>query len=70
MNEDTIKGKWEQLKGSVKETWGELTDDEITEARGNRQKLSGKIQERYGHAKDEAERQIDEFQAKHNIKFD
>ena len=42
MNENTIKGQWEQVKGAVKETWGDLTDDEITQLEGNRQKLSGK----------------------------
>ena len=52
MNENTIKGQWEQVKGAVKETWGDLTDDEITQLEGNRQKLSGKIQERYGRAED------------------
>ena len=61
MNENTIKGQWEQVKGAVKETWGELTDDEITQLEGNRQKLSGKIQERYGRAKDVVEKEIDDW---------
>ena len=56
MNENTIKGQWEQVKGAVKETWGDLTDDEITQLEGNRQKLSGKIQERYGRAEDVVEK--------------
>ena len=64
MNWDTVKGKWGQMTGEVKSKWGELTDDEITEAEGDRDKLVGKIQERYGIAKDEAERQVDEFAAK------
>ncbi|KIN61977.1 Stress response protein CsbD [Sulfitobacter noctilucicola] len=64
MNWDTVKGKWGQMTGEVKSKWGELTDDEITEAEGDREKLVGKIQERYGIAKDEAERQVDEFAAK------
>lgn len=65
MNWDTVKGNWKQMTGKVKEEWGELTDDEITEANGEREQLVGKIQERYGVAKDEAERQVDEFVAKH-----
>ena len=53
------------MTGAVKSQWGDLTDDEITEARGNREQLVGKIQERYGIAKDEAERQVDDFAAKY-----
>lgn len=65
MNWDTIKGNWKQMTGKVKEEWGELTDDEITEAAGERDQLVGRIQERYGIAKDEAERQVDKFVANH-----
>lgn len=65
MNWDTIEGNWKQMTGSIKAKWGELTDDEITEAGGNREKLVGKVQEKYGIAKDEAEKQVDEFAAKH-----
>ncbi|EDQ06982.1 hypothetical protein DSM14862_00721 [Sulfitobacter indolifex] len=65
MNWDRIEGNWKQMTGAVKSQWGDLTDDEITEARGNREQLVGKIQERYGVAKDEAERQVDDFAAKH-----
>ncbi len=61
MNEDRIKGQWKQLKGTLKEEWGKLTDDDIQVAEGNSQYLAGKIQERYGIAKDEAERKVDEF---------
>ncbi len=61
MNWDQIEGKWEQAKGSVRSKWGELTDDEVEQVRGDREKLAGKIQERYGVAKQEAERQIDEW---------
>lgn len=61
MNWDEIKGNWKQFTGEVKAKWGELTDDEITEAEGDRDVLVGKIQERYGIAKEEAERQVDEF---------
>lgn len=61
MNWDIIEGKWEQMKGSVKEKWGDLTDDDLTEAAGKRDKLAGKLQEKYGWAKNEAEKQVDEF---------
>ncbi len=61
MNWDIIEGKWTQFKGSVKEKWGDLTDDELTEVNGKRDKLSGKLQEKYGWTKEEAERQVDDF---------
>ena len=65
MNWDTIKGNWKQMSGKVKEEWGDLTDDDVTESAGERDQLVGKIQTRYGVAKDEAERQGDTFAAKH-----
>ena len=61
MNWDTIQGNWKQLTGSVQSKWGELTDDEVQEAKGDREVLVGKIQERYGVARDEAESQVDEW---------
>ncbi|TNJ43978.1 CsbD family protein [Phaeobacter sp. B1627] len=61
MNWDIIEGKWKQLKGSALNQWGKLTEDEVDQVAGNRQKLVGLLQERYGMAKDEAERQIDDF---------
>ncbi|MEL6450129.1 MAG: CsbD family protein [Pseudomonadota bacterium] len=69
MNMDMIKGNWKQLTGSAKAKWGELTDDDLQEAEGDREILAGKIQERYGIAKDEAESQIDEFVAEQKAKF-
>lgn len=65
MNWDIIKGNWKQMTGSVQSKWGELTGDEIDQAKGDRDRLAGLIQERYGVAKDEAERQIDAFIAEH-----
>ena len=62
MNENTIKGNWEQVKGNVQKKWGELTNDELDQINGNRKILAGKIQEKYGRAQDEAEREIDEFE--------
>ncbi len=69
MNENTIKGQWEQVKGAVKETWGDLTDDEITQVAGSRQKLSGKIQERYGRTQDVVEKEIDDWSTRNNYRF-
>ena len=61
MNWDQVEGKWKQASGKVKEKWGKLTDDDLTWINGQRQQLVGRIQERYGIAKDEAEKQVDEF---------
>jgi uncharacterized protein YjbJ (UPF0337 family) len=58
MNWDQAKGQWTQMKGSVRKHWGKLTDDDLDVIAGEREKLVGKIQERYGIAKEEAERQI------------
>jgi uncharacterized protein YjbJ (UPF0337 family) len=61
MNWDRIEGNWKQLKGKAKEQWGKLTDDDLTIIAGKRDQLSGKLQERYGYAKDEADRYVDEW---------
>ena len=61
MNWDIIQGKWDQLKGSVKQEWGELTDDEVTQINGDRDRLSGKLQERYGWAQADAEEKMNAF---------
>lgn len=61
MNEDRIKGQWKQLAGKIKSQWGKLTDDDLRVAEGNSEYLAGKIQERYGIAKDEAKKQVDDF---------
>jgi uncharacterized protein YjbJ (UPF0337 family) len=61
MNWDQLEGKWKQYSGKTKEKWGKLTDDDLTVIRGRRDQLIGKIQERYGIAKQEAEKQVDEF---------
>jgi uncharacterized protein YjbJ (UPF0337 family) len=58
MNWDEVTGKWNQLKGSVKERWGKLTDDDLTMIDGKRDRMVGKIQERYGITKEKAEEQI------------
>ena len=61
MNWDQVKGKWKQVKGKVKEKWGKLTDDDLTTVAGKRDQLAGKLQERYGFGKEQAEKELDEF---------
>jgi uncharacterized protein YjbJ (UPF0337 family) len=61
MNSDQWQGKWKQVKGSIKERWGKLTDDDLDVIAGQRDQLAGRIQERYGIAKDEARRQVNEW---------
>ena len=64
MNWDRIEGEWKQIKGAALQNWGKLTGDDLDQAAGDRDKLVGKIQERYGIAKDEARRKVDEFAAR------
>ena len=59
MNWDQIQGQWKQFTGNVQSQWGKLTNDDLDVVEGDRQRLAGKIQERYGVEKEEAERQID-----------
>jgi uncharacterized protein YjbJ (UPF0337 family) len=61
MNWDQVEGKWKQASGKAKEKWGKLTDDDLQRISGKRDQLIGRIQERYGIAKEDAERQVDEF---------
>jgi uncharacterized protein YjbJ (UPF0337 family) len=61
MNTDVLKGKWQQLKGEAKVQWGKLTDDDIDQIEGNAQKLIGKVQERYGYARDRAEQEVTQW---------
>ena len=67
MNKHTLKGDWNQLKGSAKQKWADLTDDDLLHVEGSRDKLVGKVQERYGHSKDDAERQVEEWQRDHDM---
>jgi uncharacterized protein YjbJ (UPF0337 family) len=64
MNDDRMEGNWKQFKGKVKEQWGKLTDDDLDVIAGRRDQLAGKIQERHGVARDEAERQIKDFETR------
>ncbi|MDM0040561.1 CsbD family protein [Variovorax sp. J22G21] len=62
MNKDTVEGNWKQLKGKVKEQWGKLTDDDFDVIAGKRDQLLGRIQERHGISKDEAEKQVADWE--------
>ena len=64
MNWDQLEGKWDAFKGQLRTKWAKLTDDDIEAGRGRRDTLVGKIQERYGDAKDAIERQIDDLLGK------
>jgi uncharacterized protein YjbJ (UPF0337 family) len=61
INNDVLKGKWNQVKGDAKSRWGKLTDDDLTQAEGEYDKLVGKLQERYGYARDRAEQEVNDF---------
>ena len=61
MNRDVLEGKWAQIKGKAREQWGKLTDDDLDRVQGKAEHLAGRIQERYGVAKDEAGRQVDSW---------
>ena len=58
---DQVKGNWKQFKGEAKKQWGKLTDDDLAQVQGEREKLIGRIQKRYGEARQEVERQVDEW---------
>lgn len=64
MHSDRVKGQWKQLKGRLKERWGRLTDDDLDVIAGRRDQLLGRIQERHGIARDEAERQVRDFEGR------
>jgi len=61
MNWDQIQGNWKEFKGKVKEKWGKVTDDDFDVVAGKRDQLAGVLQKRYGYAKEQADKQIDEF---------
>lgn len=61
MNWDQVKGNWKQFEGQVKANWGKLTDDDWKVVEGKRDELAGRIQERYGYAKEQAQKELDDF---------
>jgi uncharacterized protein YjbJ (UPF0337 family) len=66
MNADILKGKWKEIKGQIREEWGELTDDEIAQVEGTEERLVGLLQKKYGYAKDEAETKYKEFMERYD----
>ena len=65
MNWDQVQGKWSQMRGSVREKWGRLTDSDYEQVAGNREKFLGRLQERYGYAREQAEKEVDEWMRTH-----
>ncbi|MCP8896892.1 CsbD family protein [Shinella daejeonensis] len=65
MNWDIIQGSWQEYKGKAQAEWGRLTDDDLDVIEGRRIELSGKLQQRYGIAREEADRQIEEWAGRH-----
>ena len=61
MNKDIFEGKWEEVKGKIKQQWGKLTDDDVTQIEGAHQEIFGKLQKHYGYSKDEAEKAVRDF---------
>jgi uncharacterized protein YjbJ (UPF0337 family) len=61
MNQDIMKGKWEQLKGKVRTKWGKLTDDDVDKVGGVKDQLVGRIRAKYGYAQDRAEREVNDW---------
>jgi len=61
MNTDQLTGNWQVLKGKVQKQWGKLTSDDLDVIEGNRTEIIGRIQARYGYAKERAEREVDEW---------
>jgi uncharacterized protein YjbJ (UPF0337 family) len=68
MNTDTLKGQWTQLKGHLQRQWGKLTNDDLDQIEGNRDILIGKLQERYGHRREEAERDVEAWLEEYRVK--
>lgn len=68
MNRDVLKGNWKQMKGSVKQQWGKLTDNDLAQAEGDYDKLVGRVQERYGYAREDAEREVDTWMRQQEVR--
>jgi uncharacterized protein YjbJ (UPF0337 family) len=66
MNKDIIKGKWHEIKGKVKQQWGDLTDDEVTKIDGSYEEFEGILQKKYGYQKDQAQKEIQAFLDRNN----
>jgi uncharacterized protein YjbJ (UPF0337 family) len=69
MNEDIVKGQWMQLKGQVRQWWGKITDDDLEEIAGRKDKLLGMLQERYGYTRERAEEEVNQRLSEFEMKF-
>lgn len=67
MNKDIVQGQWHKVKGQLKQQWGKLTDDDITQMKGTAEELSGILRKKYGFQKDEANEKINNFLKKHGF---
>ncbi len=65
MKEDILKGKWSELSGEAKKKWGKLTDDDLMVISGNKEKMVGVLQKKYGYSKEKAEEESKSFFEKH-----
>lgn len=70
MNDDTVQGKWKQLRGDIKKTFGKLTDDDLLQAEGNADKMIGALQERYGYSRERAQAEWSQFAQGHGERLD
>jgi uncharacterized protein YjbJ (UPF0337 family) len=61
MNPEIFKGRWHQLRGEIRTRWGKLTDDDLTQIQGHAEKMIGKLQERYGYKREQAEKELNDF---------
>lgn len=69
MNKDIFEGNWNKLKGHIKEQWGDLTDDDLSRINGKRDQLLGSLQKRYGYNKEQAEKELSEWEKTYESKF-
>ncbi len=67
MNRDTLKGQWTQLKGQVRKQWGKLTEDEVDQIQGDSEILMGKLQQRYGYTREQAQREIERWEGERKV---
>lgn len=67
MNIDILEGKWNEIKGQVKEKWGKLTDDDLTKVEGKVEKLLGLLQQKYGYSREKVEKEYRDFISRHNF---
>jgi uncharacterized protein YjbJ (UPF0337 family) len=70
MNSDQVEGKWKQLKGAAKQRWAKLTDDDLTMLSGKKDELIGRLQERYGYTREQAETEANDFARANSATFD